>query len=328
MKYRPSPFGKNQILLQENGLYHLDLSKNHLSSLPDIIFENKLELRSLILSDNNLAIISDLLKEGFLKLEILDLSYNKIIQIDQLNFPALKHLNLNNNNIAKLDIEIFKNCNFTTLKLKENTLILHNTSRTMPYLEELGITLLDNNLDFLYTKSLKYLKKLDLDIWNIKDNNISIDKLFQNYKSLETLHLTFHKFKIFEFSNTIFKNINLKNFQLLSDDMGNMPDRKEKSIFYCSFLASLKNIQKISLKEFHGNIKEDCFKYLSNVLQIDLSESDLKKIPKQLFENTTKLHNLNLSNTGLTELSEGIFQNLHQLLILDLSRNNLGDFSR
>jgi len=92
------------------------------SSLPDLI--------SLNLSNNCIINIVSPAKKGhdpqidsgdlkWKSLVYLDLSFNKITDVDELRFPQLKELNLNNNEVKK--IENLENCeNLENLKLSNN----------------------------------------------------------------------------------------------------------------------------------------------------------------------------------------------------------------
>ncbi|KHN02479.1 Putative LRR receptor-like serine/threonine-protein kinase [Glycine soja] len=73
----------------------------------------------------------------------------------------------------------------------------------------------------------------------------------------------------------------------------------------------------LAANKLQGNIPPGLGK-LQSLPNLDLSESNLKNIPVELFSSSSKLHKLNLSNNDLSELG-----NCRKLIFLKLSMNNL-----
>ncbi|XP_063992032.1 protein artichoke-like [Diachasmimorpha longicaudata] len=108
-------------------LEYLDLSNNHLRSIPEEAFQNLANLSSLKLDNNEMTDIPNLCH--FKKLETLHFRLNDINKIEQnafCNLPNLKHIDIAYNKIVEIDREAFATLPLlTTLDISWNVIKKH-----------------------------------------------------------------------------------------------------------------------------------------------------------------------------------------------------------
>ncbi len=191
----------------------LDLRNQHLSKLPDYVFDY-VGLKILLLSNNNLSFLPENISR-LKEITHLDLSNNKLQEIPNKigEMTQLQHLSLQNNFITRLPSDIVFVKNLVTLNLSNNKIYtLPNNMGSLFYLSNL---ILDGNKlkslpdDIGHMRSLKtlsiknnllekipvaiaslyHLRTLHLDQNNITDLPIEISRLPQ----LKGLHLSRNK---------------------------------------------------------------------------------------------------------------------------------------
>uniref|UniRef100_T1GLM5 Chaoptin n=1 Tax=Megaselia scalaris TaxID=36166 RepID=T1GLM5_MEGSC len=183
----------NKISLDTNNIDHLDLSGNEISSLPEIIFQNKNILKYLNMSFNNIKSIEELISEGFLELKTLDLNNNHIKNVPKIILPKLRYLDLSYNFIEFLANDTFQNGNLSILKINDNFIKKYPTTffNSMSFLKKLYLSINIQDIKTNNFADCKYLKTLfiDIKITNFNRSKIFLESFLQNCQSIEELHI-------------------------------------------------------------------------------------------------------------------------------------------
>lgn len=310
--------------------HHLSLvfANNLIKELkPIIIIGNMTKIKMINLAQNQISKIDDgLFRQIESDVETIDLSENQLTSFNtQYNFTQLKILKLDKQESKfKIDENLFVNTRFSnliSLDLRSNQL----------------------NINGSVFKSLNNLKKLQLD-----SNNLDFDSIcsaISSIKSLETLTLNENSFKNVKSNGyECFKNLNmlttlelnkcsldektLMNMLLPSSSEETSPlvetlqiielkNNNLKSLPY-TVLVSLKKLVslKITIDEETFSVYEsrvDITRQFENLIELDLSGSNVKSIPKNAFLAFKNLKNLILSNTHLTNIDYDAFNGLDKL---------------
>lgn len=181
-------------------LENLEISNSKFHQNPDFnaqvnqIFQN---LQQFIFKNNNLQNFGQLKNfKNFPKLKVLNLNSNEIEILDQHSFSDLEFLleiSIENNNLAKIDSHIF-GPNLANLKI---------------------LKLGQNRIDEIQNKAFKNLENLQ--ILDLSYNKLkSIDKdTFFGLKNLKELHVSYNPFKNFDL-NSFKYTLNLNRLDIIS----------------------------------------------------------------------------------------------------------------
>lgn len=120
-------------------LIHLDLSRNQISSVKDIVLKNVVNLN---LSYNKIKAVKVNLNENAPKLKKLNLSFNKVQNIDRINSRTVSVIDLSHCEIDSISVDAFEGAeNLVKVKLTGNRLKILNYQvfKDLNYLEELSL---------------------------------------------------------------------------------------------------------------------------------------------------------------------------------------------
>lgn len=292
-------------------LHTMDLSRNRLNDLPRKAFSGLGKLKTLILSGNRLSIVPFQVFKPLLEIELLDLSSNDLRSILENFFIAnkrLRVLRLSDNKIDKITMSSFYGLSrLEELQLAGNNLTFIDRN-AFDNLEELRILNLRNNqlVQFPTTlfNGLKNLRVLDLsENWYRQLPN---GLLSHQLDCLEELYVENNSFLEHLDSNLVSRHNEV-------GANGKRPSAPEKK---------LRLLRKVSIR---GNpmlldVERIIFEVMPNVQFLDLSQNQLRQIPK-VIGSLKGLKTLRLEENQLTFLPEEV-KNLQALESLDLLGNN------
>lgn len=297
---------------------HLDLSKQLLNNVPDLIFQLP-NLSNLNLSHNNLQEIPNQLYK-LKELRSLNLSYNPLILKDSktkpsvglslLNleaslvkvstkkinkflsrFPNLEDLNLSNNQLNTLPKHLLK------LKLIQQLSVQANT-----------LTHLPSNLH-----KLSELKYLDLS----SNEELDLENTAPDFFKLKKLHtLKLKNNKLTTLPIVLYRAISLKKLDCSNNELSTISNK----------ILQLTRLNHFDASNNKLNNLPNGFSLLENLRTIDLSVNQISTIP--LLSHMYDLDVLNISDNPITSLPKW-FNRLHSLKQLNLSSTKLRkvDFS-
>ncbi|XP_050307012.1 leucine-rich repeat neuronal protein 2-like isoform X2 [Anthonomus grandis grandis] len=277
-------------------LQYVDMSGNHLVSIPTESFRNQQKLQELHLNKNKLNILNNTTFAGLKALTVLNLRENFLEEITKGVFsilPKLEELNLSQNRISKIEEGAFSGLlSLRVLYLDDNLLtsVPSNTFSGVASLAELHLGL--NAFYTLPDEAFAGLSKLSvLDLGSGGINNISQ----QAFKGLTSL-----------------RNLNLADNRLQT-----IPTTQ---------LGLLERLEELTIgQNSFGVIKKESFKGLKNLRKIDVSgDKELKQIEAGAFADNMNLETINIvANKKLESLDEGSLGRLPNLRHLVLRENSL-----
>ncbi|KAG5544667.1 hypothetical protein RHGRI_017191 [Rhododendron griersonianum] len=303
------------VLCQINSLESIDLSDNHLSSIPSEFMTacgNLSGLRELNFSRNRLS--GSLPNfSGYLKLESLDLSHNSLsgtisLQLDGL--VSLKILSLGYNHfVGKIPEEIANYSNLTSIDLSVN-----NLSGSIPYrfgeLQNLQVLILSsNNL----SGGIPQFLSSALQRFAANQNSFSGDIPPGITKFLRNLDLSYNQLNG-SIPSDLLSQPNLETVDLSDNSLGGSIPK--------SISSSLVRLR-LGNNHLSGTIPSSAFVSLQKLTYLELDNNSLGgSIPPQLgfCEN---LALLNLANNQLTGVLPVELGNLTKLQELKLQANKL-----
>lgn len=338
-------------------LNSLDLSSNRLEAWP---FDEKVanmltNLRSLNLSKNKLRLFIKINPGGynFNQLETLNLSSNALVglvenpsnEIKSLRsvMPKLRQVDLSSNRLAWIPVDFFSDLyNLTWLKLDNNHL------ETLPAISVSGRLI----LDLSFNTELKSIATTHNANVNIQVNEMIEEELddlilFDDHSSSlpQVVCSSIYEFK---FSYESQQNSNLVKepemiedsslFQSNDDKIGANDERCNDIIkLICSIkLESVSpNLNPSSInidgryKYLHLNLRKNNLNQIvtnegnKDIIQLDMSDNRIQKIPNTLCSDLPKLRSLDLNNNFLKEYPYEIMSDCLKLGYLDLSFNKI-----
>jgi Leucine-rich repeat (LRR) protein len=290
--------------------------------------------------------IQELLENGFVlsvaygKLNLRNLHINSLEGLKNIaGLPALKYLDLNNNQLRSLPTGIF-----TGLTALEELRLNNNKLRSLPTGIFAGLTALKwlylshNQLRSLPTgifTGLTALKWLHLDNNQLRSLPTGI---FTGLTALEGLDLSHNQLR--SLPTGIFtglaalKWLHLDNNQLDSLPTGIFTGLAALKWLYLShnqlrslptgIFAGLTALEKLNLNNNQlDSLPTGIFTDLTALTWLGLSHNQLRSLPTGIFTGLTALEGLRLGNNQLRSLPAGIFTGLTSLISLDLSHNKL-----
>lgn len=281
-------------------LQFVDLSYNHLVSIPTKSFESQRKLGELHLQYNKISSITNRTFEGLKSLTVLNLRGNFLEDLpDKLfySLSILEELDLGENRINRIDSTAFLGLNqLRILYLNDNQLKVVPTScfPSLASLAELHVGL--NVFDKLPDDSFKGLNGLTiLNLSGAALTNVS-DNAFRGLSALRTLDLQGGK-------------------------LTKVPTKA---------LSNLPRLEELSLGQNHfKTLGPDSFKGLTNLKVLDITGTPLlEKVEKGFLGDNVNLDTLVLnSNKKLTQLEDGALAGLPNLKQLMLRDNGFTTFS-
>jgi Leucine-rich repeat (LRR) protein len=253
--------------------------------------------------------------------------------------PNVKYLNVMMSNFSMFEIEndVFQNCLENLEELKLNFCNFQNVdhfSFNLPKLNKLKIGFSPFTTPSTIFDKLTHLVELKLDyisfdqIMNAENdilkkvNNFSHADLFSPLQNLQILRIQTRSIE-----ENYFKMLkNLKELYLVPCyQMFMQMDRLKLNIrIEQNALAGLENLVKLDLSacNFGDELKSNMFTGLTNLKELNLANSSIKKITKNAFKGLFKLEYLNLNKLKIDFLLKNAFQDLINLKIIHLDDFN------
>lgn len=282
-----------------SGLQYLDLSYNHLVSIPQKSFEAQKELVELHLNHNKISSISNRTFDGLVKLKVLSLRGNFLEDLPDKLFsalPNLEELDLGKNRITRIDSAAFSGMPSLRVLYLDDNMLKNVPTSSFPYLgslAELHVGL--NAFSTLADDTFKGLNKLSiLDLSAAVLSNIG-ENAFRGLVTLRSLVLT---------SNRL--------VMIPTKQLGVLTRLEDLSIGQNEFSA----------------VEINAFKGLSNLRHLDISgATNLEKVVKGALTENLNLDTLILSsNKKLRSLEDGALAGLPNLRHLILRDNGFTTF--
>ncbi|KAL1380320.1 hypothetical protein pipiens_014294 [Culex pipiens pipiens] len=277
----------------------LDLSYNHLLSIPEQIFMYQKKLLQLHLNNNKIGSLSNKTFTGLTELRVLNLRGNFLDQVTSEMFrtlPKLEELNLGGNRISQLDAKAFEGLTeLRILYLDDNAIKTIPTLSLTPLKTLAELYMGTNSLYKIQPGAFEGLQSLRrLDIHGSMLVNITVDT-FRGLESIRALDLS---------DNHLLK---VPTLQL-------------------SVLKRLEDLV-IGQNDFE-TIPEGAFFGLTNLKSIDISGAlNLKRIQKDAFSANPNLESVTIaSNKELLEIDEGAFSGLPHIKKVILRDNKISTF--
>ena len=275
-------------------LQYLDLSNNHLVSIPSESFALQEKLQELHLNKNKLSSVNNKTFQGLRSLTVLNLRENFLEELPNGIFsilPKLEELNLGQNRISKIEDRAFSGL----------------TSLRVLYLD-------DNLLRVVPTSSFSLISSLaELHVGLNGFTNIN-DNGFEGLSKLSVLDL--NGAGLMNISEYAFSGlIALRNLNLAGNQLNSIPTVQ------LSLLVRLEELT-IGQNEF-VSVPPNAFKGLHNLRKLDITgATHLERIEKDAFNNNLNVEVIILaSNRKLETLEDGALVGLPNLRHLILREN-------
>lgn len=281
-------------------LQYVDLSCNHLMSMPRHIFDNQKKLQELHLNKNHISSITNVTFQGLKSLTVLNLRENYLENLTEKLFtilPKLEELNLGQNRITSIEPLTFEGLDsLRVLYLDDNQLSVVPTISFKPLgsLAELHVGL--NGFAELMNGAFMDLGKLSvLNLCSAGLVNVS-EGAFIGLTGLRTLDLTDNRL------------VNVPTKQL-----GELPRLEELILGQNDFQV----------------IRTDAFKGLYNLRRLDVTGAgQLERVESGAFASNLNIESVVLaSNKKLSEIEDGALVGLPKLRKLVLRENTLITFT-
>lgn len=295
----------------------VDLSSNHLVSIPDRAFSNQRRLVELRISSNKISELSERTFSGLGKLQVLHLHQNLIDRIPNKAFKALKslkELQLGSNRISEIEKRAFVNLGEITILDLSDNLLENIPTEALEYMTSLAeLNLANNNIKLIADQSFTNLFKLS--VLDLSGNEIERihEKAFSQVNSVRQLNLQDNQ--LYEVPNLAFRsflkledlNIGQNKFSVIDDSaFSNLARLNKLDISGCS-----------SLKE----VTENAFSTLSDLEYVKISSNrKLDDIHPEAFGAKPLIKHLDLSNNALESISPSLVPWM-SLASVDLSGN-------
>lgn len=282
-------------------LNYLDLSSNHLFSIPPRTFQFQAKLQELHLNHNKISSISNYTFTGLQVLSVLNLRGNLLDELHNHVFstlPKLEELNLGQNRIARINQEAFAGLqNLRILHLDDNELIFIPSDAFPPLISLAQLHLGINAITSIQSAAFANLINLSkLDLRGAGLSNLSIDAFTGLEASMQTLDLS-------------------------DNQLQRIPTEE---------LSSLVKLEELSIgqNQFHV-VTAGAFNGLSKLRSLDISGSlKLQQIQSGAFSTNLNLESLTIaSNKELSDIQDNALNGLPQLKYVILRGNALTEVS-
>ncbi|XP_026679314.1 toll-like receptor 7 [Diaphorina citri] len=296
----------------------LNISSNHLVSLPEGLFSSCRDISEIYAQKNSLVELSRGLFHKLEQLLVLDLSSNHLSSnhIDETTFIGLIRLiilNLSNNELTRIDAKTFKDLVFLQrLDLRNNSIGYIEDNAFLSLYNLHTIYLSENRIHHITAhlfNGLYVLSKLTL------SNNLLVNidsKAFKNCSALKELDLSSNA--IVEIPSALSELPFLKTLDLGENQISKIEN------------GSFKNLQQLTdlrlVDNNIGNLSSGMLYELPSLEVLNLSKNKIHQIEIGTFEKNKRLAAIRLDSNFLTDIN-GVFTYLAQLLWLNLSENHL-----
>lgn len=296
----------------------LNISHNHLHTLPDGLFANARELREVYLNDNTLFELARGIFHRLEQLIVLDLSSNQLTSshIDDGTFLGLIRLivlNLSNNALTRIDGKTFKDLFFLQiLNLKNNSIGYIEDNAFLPLYNLHTLNLAENRLhtiDENLFNGLFVLSKLTL------NNNLLVNidrKAFKNCSDLKELDLSSNQ--LLEVPDALWELSFLKTLDLGENQISDFKNGSFKNLNQLTGLRLIDNQI--------GNLSVGMFWDLPSLQVLNIAKNKIQSIERGTFSRNMQLEAIRLDGNFLSDIN-GVFSTLASLLWLNLSENHL-----
>uniref|UniRef100_A0A182QJY2 LRRCT domain-containing protein n=1 Tax=Anopheles farauti TaxID=69004 RepID=A0A182QJY2_9DIPT len=277
----------------------LDLSYNHLLSIPERIFMYQKKLLQLHLNNNKLGSVTNRTFYGLDELRVLNLRGNFVDEVGSEMFralPKLEELNLGQNRIATLHASAFDGlANLRVLYLDDNSISTIPTLSLTP-LKGLAELYLGTNALFKVLpgafEGLTQLRRLDI------HGSMLVNITTETFRGLE----------------------NIRSLDISDNHLLKVPTVQ---------LSGLKRLEELTIGQNDFEvIPEGAFFGLSNLKSVDISGAlNLRQIQSGAFSANPNLESITIaSNKELQELDEGAFAGLPHIRKVSLRDNRIATF--
>lgn len=285
-------------------LNYLDLSSNHLFSIPPRTFAFQAKLQELHLNHNKISSISNHTFTGLQVLTTLNLRGNLLDELHNHVFstlPKLSELNLGQNRIARINQEAFAGLqNLRILYLDDNELIVVPSDTFPPLISLVQLHLGINAISIIQSRAFESLTNLHM--LNLKGaglSNLSIDAFAGLESTIQTLDLSDNQLQRIptEEINSLVKleelSIGQNQFQVIAAGAFNGLGKLRRID-----ISGPSKLQQIQSGAFATNQNLESIMIASNKELSDIEDNALSGLPQ--------LKHVTLRGNALTELSENI----------------------
>lgn len=329
------------------GLETLDLSSNHITTIPDIGLSALRSLTTLLLQDNLLTAIADRAFVGLPALSVLNISSNRLVALPPELFQsprALTQLYLQNNTLSVLAPGLFEGLDrLETLDISANELTSTWINRdTFSGLVRLVVLNLGHN-ELTRIDQNVFHGLYSLQILNLEHNIIDTiaPNAFADMKNLHALTLSHNRLKqleayqlgelyvlnqLFLESNMLqsvheraFENLtNLSDLSMNDNQLTEIPTGLQRLPHLKSLDLGKNRIAAISNRSFAG---------LEQLLGLRLVDNLLENITRDTFSTLSSIHVLNLASNRIRHIDQSAFSANPTLRAIRLDNNQLEDIS-
>ncbi len=346
----------NRLLLPSNSLrsipgainnlsavYHVDLSKNQITTVARTAFQRMPQMQYLNLESNSISAIDANIIRQLPLLQSLLLTQNQISYLPTYIFHGMQnldHVALGNNNIINLPGTIFRGApRLRVIDLHQNRLAYLDPQlfRGMRFLEEVNLS--KNRLQQLPPGIFQGLRTLA--VVNLRGN----DRLrtlpvgiFRGLLTLEEVHLshlelipegllwglgaleslTITDSNVKTALPSILRDLSrLQELNLANNGIDVIPESLFEELRYLELLdLSSNQLTQFSMMWFNGNT-------MQNLGTLNLQNNKIQELPPEAFVQMPSLQALNLEGNQLVHIKENIFGSTIQLESLLLSNNRI-----
>ena len=282
-----------------SGVLRLDLSGNHLLTLPEGVFDGLTSLVQLLLYNNRLTGLPEGVFDGLTSLRWLQMDRNRLASLPDGAFDglvSLERLIMTSNRIAGLPDGAFDD--LTSLRW------LYMSGNRIPEIPEGAFDNLGN------------LQRLHMGANQISEIP---EGAFDNLVALQRLLI--YSNQISEIPEGAFDNLaNLQWLYVYLNDLDShsLPD---------GVFDALSSLQELDMD---GNnvvsLPDGIFDNLSQLQTLWINRNGLKSLPDGIFDNLSRLRVLWMNSNMLTSLPDGLFEGLDSLRLLTVENNPGGPF--
>ncbi|XP_074872088.1 uncharacterized protein LOC142024213 [Carettochelys insculpta] len=336
-------------LAELTALQVLHLGHNTLVALHPAALVAQPGLQELHLPHNQLSRLQEVAAAcgGLANLTFLNLDSNRISipcpGPGQLSMPFLKHLNLKNNSLDRLDLTHCSLPSLRSLNLTRNnmTQLEAGSFRATPILEELSLDENPLNMSYLLGLPLPNLTTLH---WSSMHPALTSDlqlvcRVLGSLTALTALDIQHSKIPSVHLGQ-LGACTNLTHLDLSTTPL----NRLQGSIFHCFPQLEFLSLEKCKVKQLKASawggplprlrvlvlrrnyltkLEDGIFRHLSSLTYLDLSRNRLTYVYKNTFLGMASLRTLLLQGCQLAAVTRDTFSCAYKVETLDLSDNNL-----